>query len=270
MRYPMSGDEVWVAFISTALGGYLWFRWYWDTSKVWPTVRPLEGRTGLWLAPLGAALLLLTVLTTVASYDVVDDPRYIYMYFVFGMAWTGVATRFFPTAGLLVRDDAVERRNPAVTPALGGGILGATAAFAGGNIGDGPGWWVVLASAFVATLALFLLWHLLEGLTSVSDAITIERDEAAGWRLGGFLLSAGLILGRAVAGDWVSTEGMLADAVRVGWPAVLLLPIGVGFDKMYRPTETEPIPPVVGAGLYPALAMLLPAIAYLWWLGRPQ
>jgi hypothetical protein len=52
--------------------------------------------------------------------------------------------------------DATARRKPAQplehgNPAAGA-ILGLTLAFARGNIGNGPGWWVVVFSAGMSTL----------------------------------------------------------------------------------------------------------------------
>ncbi len=270
MSIPMSGDEVWVSVVSTLLAVYLWGHWYWSTGSVWPAQRPPAGRGFLWAAPLFAAALIGTVLRTVASHDVIDDGRYIYMYLAFGMAWTGLVVRTFPITGLSVRDDSVERRNPAAAPALAGAILGIAACYAGGNIGDGPGWWVVLISALLATAALLLLWQGLEVAGAVAEAITIERDEAAGWRLGGFLLSAGLVLGRSVAGDWVSSEDLLLDTLTVGWPVLVLLGIAIAFERTLHATTTRPHPPAAASGVMPALAMLALASAYVWWLGLPQ
>ena len=69
--------------------------------------------------------------------------------------------------------------------------------FAGGNVGDGPGWWVVVFCAALSTGALFLLWGALQAATDLADSIVIERDGASAVRLAGFLVACGLVLGRS-------------------------------------------------------------------------
>ncbi len=266
----MSVGEVWVAIVSAGVATVLWGRWYYRTSTQWPERARPAGRGILWLAPLLAAALILTVLKTVASFDVVDDLRYISLYFFLGLAWVGAATLAFPTAGLHMRDDAVERRNPAVAPAVGGAIVGLAAAYAGGNIGDGPGWWVVVASAFISTAGFLLAWQLLEALTGIAESITVERDVAAGWRLGGFLVAVGLVLGRSVAGDWVSASATLHDAALTGWPGLGLLALAIVLERTLRVTPAAPSRPVSSHGVMPAAGMIALAITWLAWLGLPQ
>ena len=41
-------------------------------------------------------------------------------------------------------------------------MLGVTLCYAGGNIGNGPGWWVVVFSAGLSTVALFAAWMVLD------------------------------------------------------------------------------------------------------------
>jgi uncharacterized membrane protein YjfL (UPF0719 family) len=269
VRMPMGVDEVWVSIIGTLLSAFIWIRWYLATAGMWPSRgRPIV-RGPLWIAPLLAAALIMATLRLGASFDVVDDARYRYMYFALGMAWVGAATFAFPTTGLFLRDDAVERRNPAVAPALAGAVIGVAAAYAGGNIGDGPGWPVVVQSAFVGTLALLLAWHLHDALSGIGDAITIERDVAAGWRLGGFLAASGVVLGRAVAGDWVSSSAMLRDAVTGSWPILGLLAFAHGCARGMRLTVAAPKPAVASRGIMPAVVMILAAIGWLAWRGAP-
>ena len=59
---------------------------------------------------------------------------------------------------LSARDDVVERSNRAAIPAIAGGLLAITLCFAGGNIGDGPGWWVVMFCGVLSTGTLLLAW----------------------------------------------------------------------------------------------------------------
>ena len=86
----MSGDEVVVTLVSVALGPIAWLLWLFRMP--WgPPVRP--GRTfELVSGGLAVAVtLIFVVLRTVASFDVVDDFRYQFMYLVLGLAWLRVA-----------------------------------------------------------------------------------------------------------------------------------------------------------------------------------
>lgn len=270
MKLPMSAGEVWLLIVSAGLAACFWGLWYLRTRPQWPERAQPAGRRILWLAPPLAAALILAVLQTVASFDVVDDVRYINMYLFLGLAWVGGATLAFPTAGLHVRDDAIERRNPAVAPAAGGAIIGLAAAFAGGNIGDGPGWWVVVASALIATAGFLLVWHVLEAFTGVAESITVERDVAAGWRLGGFLVALGLVLGRSVAGDWVSLDATVRDAARTAWPGLGLLALAIGLERGLRVTPAAPSRSIAAAGWLPAAGMVALAVTWLTLLGLPR
>mgnify|MGYP006204508805 CR=1 FL=1 len=96
--------------------------------------------------------------------------------------------------------EMAERGNAAAAYAGAGAVVAIALCFAGGNIGDGPGWWVVVFSAALSTGVFYLLWLFFEGQASISDAITIDRDPAVALRIAGFFVGSGLILGRAVAG----------------------------------------------------------------------
>jgi hypothetical protein len=71
-------------------------------------------------------------------------------------------------------------------------------------------------------------------LTSVSDAITVDRDECAGIRLGGLLLGIGLLSGWSVAGDWISASATLKDFATSSWPAMLLTAVAVIVEVIFR------------------------------------
>ena len=81
-------------------------------------------------------------------------------------------------------------------------IVGTMLAYAGGNFGDGPGWFVVVPSAALATAALVAVWYLVEATGQLSHLVTIERDTATGLRAAAMLTACGAIFGRAVAGTW--------------------------------------------------------------------
>jgi hypothetical protein len=213
---------------------------------------------------------LFEILKTWASSDVRDSSIYLLFYMVLGAAWIGLALRCTGFAGISVRDDAIERRNGAASLALAGSLIGLTLAFAGGNIGDGPGCWVVVFAAGLATLVFFALWIALDAFAHVSDAITIDRDLAMGVRLAGFLTAEGIILGRAVAGDWVSAAATLRDFVIAGgWPSLMLLVAAIGIEHACRPTLHRPTPRLAMFGITPALVYVMAAMAIVFVLGMP-
>ena len=265
----MAGDEVIMTLLSAVVALVLWIRWYIEPARM----ERLGAPTGAWamlrLTPIVCLGVLLLILRTLASHDVRGDPRYLTMYTALGAAWVAVAMLLMPVVGLHVRDDVHERGNRAAAYAAAGALVGLTLAFSGGNIGDGPGWWVVIFSAGLATAAWYLLWGLLE-FAHVSEHVTVERDPAAGVRLAGFLTAAGLILGRAAAGDWVSASATVTDFARVASPALALVAIAFVLERYGRPTSQHPVRPMVPWGVAPALLYVTVAAAYVARLGVPE
>lgn len=266
----MSPDEVLVLVASLIVLFSAWAAWYWQAATIAVRPAPRHGRPLLLALPLACVLVLWIVLRELASFDVRDDGKYMFMYMALGLAWVGALIRGTALAGISMRDDVLERRNGAAAIAIGGAMIGLTFAFAGGNIGDGPGWWVVVFAAGLATLALFLAWLALDALTGVADAITIDRDRASGLRLAGFLVAAGLIVGRASAGDWVSVGATLVDFALVGWPVLPLVALATIAERSMRPTPERPAPPAVATGLIPGVLYILVAIGYIGAVGLGQ
>jgi hypothetical protein len=265
----VSEDETFVTIVSVGLGPALWAIWLF---KLWRLRLRTGGRTGLTAVSVtlaACALLIFVVLQTLASFDVVNAPPYLFMYVVLGLAWLRATITAFPFLGLSVRDDVVERDNLAATLAGAGALVAATLCYAGGNIGDGPGWWVVIFSAGLATGTWLLLWFVLAFFSPVADTVTIDRDPAAGLRLGTFLVSVGLVLGRAVAGDWVSSDATVNEFVYSLPPALLLLALALFIEYRARPTPERPLAPFVGLGMVPAALYLTLAVAAVARLGRP-
>ncbi|MES1243179.1 MAG: hypothetical protein ABUT39_16320 [Acidobacteriota bacterium] len=266
----MSGDESVVQIICLAIAALTWLPWLWEGYTCARLGSRFSDRWILYIDPLICAAVLAAVLRFYASADVRDSPIYILFYLAMGAAWVGLSARYFlPYFGLSPRDDVIERRNPAAAHALGGALLGLTLCFAGGNIGNGPGWWVVVFSAALSTASFFVLWALLDRFTGLADAVTVERDPASGIRLGGYFLGSGLILGRAVAGDWVSMRDTVADFGKLAWPVLLLWLAAVLLERTFRPTKETPFPSPLTHGLAPLCAYVALAFFFLaqagWW-----
>lgn len=250
----MSEDEVFVFIGCTVVSLFTWLPWVWHAAFTARRCSRFGDRWGLFVFPLLCAAVLAAVLRLYSSSDVRTDPVYIGFYLVMGAAWVGLVSRFLGLFGLSARDDVIERANHAAAYAIGGALLGITLCFAGGNIGNGPGWWVVVFSAALSTLAFFLLWALLHRFTGLADTVTIDRDPASGLRLAGWFIGAGLILGRSVAGDWVSMQATVVDFARTAWPVLLLFAAAVLLERTFRPTRERPLPSPLVYGLAPLAA----------------
>jgi hypothetical protein len=97
--------------------------------------------------------------------------------------------------------------------------------------------------------------------------IAEERDLASGLRLCGFFLAIGLVLGRAVAGDWHSPAATIQDFGHDGWPAAIVCAVALPIERFARPNRRRPFPPWPSYGLLPALLYLALAGGWLWHLG---
>ena len=193
--------------------------------------------------------------------------------FIFGgIAWLLLAMRFgFPLMGLSVRDDAIERQNLAATVAACGGVIGVMLAYAQSNIGGGPTIWTTLVPALVATVALFAVWAFAEFVGGgISENVTIDRDVASGVRLAALLVSAGAVLGRAMAGDWTGWPDTFVDFARLGWPALALAAIVAVVHRVCRPTPRRPRPGVFAFGVVPSAVLLAATGLYFLALGAPH
>ncbi len=222
MDTPIFSIDEWIVFACAAyLGFTLWRNWYPGLNSVTFLATPSGYRRPLYLVPVVCLIALYFVLQFYASSDVRTSIAYIVFYLLLGLAWLRIGLWLFPFVGLSVRDDMIERHNQAAAFSVFGALIGITLCYAGGNIGEGPSWLVVVLAAGLATATLFLLWMLLNAIVDISGHVTIDRDPAAGLRLAGFLIGAGIILGRAVAGNWVSLEATLNDFVQLAWPVLI-------------------------------------------------
>lgn len=259
----MDGSEIFALLASLTVASFSWIPWFRDAS----VVRGPGPRGPLQYAPAACFLVLFAILKLWSSFDVRDSPLYMSFYLLMGAAWVGAAMRTLPWLGVSARDDVLERGNRAALWPVLGALLGATLAFAGGNIGDGPGWWVVVFCGLLSTGGLFGLLWLVDRLAAVVDAVTVDRDPASGVRLGAFLAAAGLVLGRAVAGDWHSAGEAVSDFVARGWPAAALAAATVGFQKAWSPTANRPARGTAAA-LLPAALLLAAAVGWVARLGE--
>jgi hypothetical protein len=248
----MSGGEAFVSLVSAGLAITIWLATLARVLRFSSYGLPRGSSTALLFSLPVCLLIVFWILRTLASHDVREDNRYIAMYGFMGAAWIGMAPAFF-LPGISVRDDFLERRNTSAALAVLGYMLGSTFCFSGGNIGDGPGWWVVVFCAIIANLALMFLWLAANWFAPIADAITIDRDPAVGLRMAGFFVGCGLILGRAVAGDWHSLDATLRDFAVKAWPALILLVVLIVGERFSKPRFHRDEQALLARGLFPAL-----------------
>ncbi len=252
-----------ILLLASFAGIFLWFLYFASWTGASRQLRRSRASRLLILAPAISAAVIGFVLGRFAASDVISDLNYILLYFGLGILWLRVAEWVFRYLGISAEYDVTERGNMAALVAYTGGLLGVALCYSGGNIGEGPGAEVVIFSAGLATVGFFVFWFLLSMVTEIDYTVTVDRDMAAGVRMGGALLAAGLILGRSVVGNWVSYEATVSDFLVYGAPVVLLFFLAIILERFAKPTVEDPAPSPLLYGLLPAVIYIGGALAYL-------
>ncbi len=252
----MESSEVLLLIVFLWYGSVVWFNYYAHLFSLRRMLYQRLDHTLLLLVPVLCGIGLVHILKTYADSFVRAEPVYQLFYGLWGVSWVGFGKWLLPYLGFSVRDDGLERRNTAAATAVSGAFIGLTAAYAGGNIGDGPGWGVVALCVITSTVTFFLAWITLEYLTQISETITVERSMAAGIRLAALLIVLGVILGRSVSGNWIDfTEFVLSFVIRA-WYVIPLVLAAVVIEAVSRPTVEHPRPSAIVYGVVPALAYI--------------
>lgn len=255
--------EMIITFASIASAFY-WFKWFVST---WPgNLNKLTRGYSPWLlmmVPVLCAGIIWFVVSLLAASDVVNNTYYILLYFGLGVVWLKVAEFIFRFLGISAELDVAERGNPAALAAYGGGMIGITLCYSGGNIGEGPGPHAVIICAGMASVAFFLVWFALTAFTEIDYTVTVDRDIATGIRLGAFLFAAGLILGRSVVGDYISAVATWNDFIAHAWPVLILLALAIIIEFFFKPTVEQPTPSPILYGFIPAIIYMSAAALYI-------
>jgi hypothetical protein len=219
------------------------------------------------LATLAAAMIFLyQVLRRFSAHDVRDDAGYLTLFLAAGFASQTVVLRLSPILGISWRDDAVERRNYSAAAVTCGAIAGSGLVFAGSNIGEGPTIWTTLGPAFLGMLLWASLWIAAQWFADVAEAIAVERDLPSGIRMGAMLAANGLILGRALAGDWISLAETFDSLIYKASPAAAITLLAIVFHRAFPPNRRGPH--LLWTALLPAGTTLLLAILWVILLGH--
>lgn len=270
-RFDFSGDEGILLIIGGALSLWWLFRWLGPLLRVSPLIMPMARRLSLLALPVIALAGLYVVLKTVADPVWVQDRfDYTLLFMLVGGAWLWLSLPAATLLGISPHHDVIASRNAAPATAFAGFVLGLMAVYAGANVGNGASVATTIIPGLVAIAVLLTIWMVLEWIADPVERIRIERDQAAAMQLGGLLLAAGLILGRAVAGDFYSWAGTWQDLATLGWPALLLIPLGCLFERLSRPTPHRPRPEPAIYGFLPAAFLIGAAIIYVVSLGWPE
>lgn len=208
----------------------------------------------LGVCPIGLLLALGVTLCLGAAREVREDLGYVALFVALGAVWLAGIARGMALLGVSANDDALERNNPAAAVAVAGALTGGLLVYGFANLGEGDTIWTTIGPAALASLAHFALFALHQATSGASDAIAIDRDIASGVRFSGMAVGSGLILGRAVAGDYQSAIGTFRDFVRLGWPAVPLVLLAAFVQHRLKPTAMSR--DMLAAG------KLVPALAY--------
>jgi hypothetical protein len=220
------------------------------------------------MTPVGCCALLLVVLWNWADSEVRHDGA-LQLGFVIAWGCAVLWTQGFGTLlGLDVFEHGIEGRNPAAVWAGVGLLIGVTLAVAGANVGRGPTEATTLGPMFLAVGSLLTLWAGFSVLTGSVAAVAVERDVPSGLRTAALLIALGLILGRSVAGDWVSVEATLRDYLWQGLaPAATLLGVAAIVEFLERPTVRRPVTSIARSGVSAGALDLGFAAAWVWHLG---
>ncbi len=247
--------------MSIAAGAILWGLIAKEAAQFWREGLPRATAIVLLAAPFLLLAGIVAVLKRWSAPSIRSDAAQIAMYGSLGAAWISAAPALL-LPGISLRDDFFERHNASAAWTFIGCMLGSAFCYAGGNIGNGPGWPVVIFSAGLANASLGVLWVMANQLAPLADRITIDRDPGVGLQAAGFLAGSGLILSRAVAGPWVSITATLREFGWRAWPVICLAGILAVTVRCARPQYAGDKPETKLRGIFPAMVQILLGLAW--------
>jgi len=200
-----------------------------------------------------------------AASDVRPSAMYVFLYVLMGFGVTGINTVALRIFGWRI-SDMFERRNNAAHTLFYTATIASALAFAGANIGDGPGFYVVLFCTGLSHVTLWSIAVVHAALNRTAYRILVDHDRGIAFRFGCMLVAIGAILGRGVAGDWPGYAATTVDFMTIVWPVILYLVVDTMIAKF---TLTREIDGGLWADRVTGVVYVLIAGAYLMRLGMP-
>lgn len=169
----------------------------------------------------------ITVLLGTLSYDLVVDVRNVLIYGGLGIVLlTAVALgtcRVFLGMGM---QEQLAARNVAAAIVVAGVYIATSLTYSGGLVGEGGGFWIMLLFFLLGQLALLGITYAFRWLTHYDDVQEIASGNiAAAFALAGLLIAVGLIVRRAVAGDYLGFLPSLGSFLLALVVVVVLYPV---------------------------------------------
>lgn len=270
--FDFSGDEVLFLIVAAVVAVWGLIQWLRLILAQPPLRDKLGGGLRMQLAvlpPLCLGFVAVVIWNWADPVAVAGHIDYVILFLAGAGAWFWLTVKGVSALGINFRHDVAANGNSAAAISVGGAALATTLIYTGGNLGAGPTIWTTILPAALGSLTLWLLWFLIETATGVSDAITIDRDRATGFRIAGWAIASAIILGRAVAGDWTGWDSTFDDFIGFAWPSVFLAGAVIAIQRKYRPSPEHPHP-AERSGLTAAFLMILIAVAYVLFLPPPE
>ncbi len=236
--------------------GYFLYKDLTLLSDYWPQERIKTTRLAFMIVSLINVIMLLVTMHFLADYYVRTMFIYGFYYFMLGLAWIylnlHILRRWFD---LSWQYDAIQNNNKAALVTVLAVEIGATILYCGTSIGDGPGVGCVIFTLLLGLGVWLVLCFIIGKLTDIFERITVERDVDCAIRFGAFLIAAGIILGRACAGNWTSYNATIYEFL-VMWPLIPLVAAFIIGETQYFNKEKDPIYENEENNLSPKISML--------------
>jgi hypothetical protein len=263
----MSGGEAFLFLALAPISLIYWGLWFRAALCTSPLVRPSRRIALLGLCFVACLGIVLVTLLTAADPVVRRDVYYIILFLeVAAVALAAVTAAAWPI-GVSPLDDAVRRPNPAAVWTTAGLWTGTALTCAGANIGRGDTIGTTNGPLVLGIATLVLLWGALAAIVGTSS-ITQDRDSPTGIRQAGLLIAWGLILARAMAGDWESVARTMEDYAVQGGPALVLLLIAIPTEWRLRPNLRRTTTSFL-ASIVIGISDICVALGWVLWLGKP-
>lgn len=169
----------------------------------------------------------ITVLLGTLSHNVVWDIRNVLIYGCIGIVLlTGAALGTCRVCLGMAMREQLAARNVAAAIVVAGVYIATSLTYSGGLVGEGGGFWIMLLFFLLGQVALLGITYAFRRLTSYDDVQEIASGNvAAALALAGLLIAVGLIVRRAIAGDYLGFLPSLGSFLLALLLAVVLYPV---------------------------------------------